>query len=231
MSDSPASPLVLISGLAADARVFAPQRLFFPNLVVPPWPVPLAGESLDAYCERFAADLAHYEQPIIGGASFGGIVALHLARYMKPQAVILIGSIKAPSEIPPWFRATRFLRHLIRFVPVRWLQCLAFPLTSRFPSRFAPHLGGIVSQFCHADPAVFRWSLQALLEWSEPPILDCPVHHIHGARDLVLPARYTKPNALIARGGHVISLSHSREVNEFIRATTSQYGDHTTICR
>lgn len=228
---SAAPPLILCSGLAADSRVFAPQRLCFPDLIVPEWPVPLANESLDAYCQRLATGLTHHDRPIIGGASFGGIIALYLAQYLKPRALILIGSIHHPSELPPWIRAVRFTRHFVRFVPVRLLQWLFLPFSSRAFARLAPHLAGVAAQFCQANPAVFRWSLRALLEFTKGPSVDCPIYHIHGARDFVLPSRYTKPNTLIARGGHVISLTHSREVNEFIRSVMSQLVDHTTNCR
>ena len=40
--------LVLFPGLAADARLFEPQRRAFPQLEVPPWLMPLADERLES---------------------------------------------------------------------------------------------------------------------------------------------------------------------------------------
>jgi pimeloyl-ACP methyl ester carboxylesterase len=229
--ERPEPPLIFCSGLAADARVFAPQKLAFPHLIVPRWPTPQTAETLDTYCERLAAELGPLDRPVIGGASFGGIIALHLAQYIQPRAVILIGSVPRPDHLPRWIRAARWLRPFVRFTPVRLLQWLMRPLSVRWIRRRAPHLVGVLDQFLQADPTVFCWSVQRLLGWSVVPELNCPVFHIHGARDFVLPPRYTNPDELIARGGHVISLTHSHQVNEFIRIVLARCKEHLTNCR
>ena len=53
--------LILFSGLAADAQVFAPQKLAFPDLLVPQWPTPLPKESLSAW------DGGHHEAELPKG--------------------------------------------------------------------------------------------------------------------------------------------------------------------
>jgi pimeloyl-ACP methyl ester carboxylesterase len=217
MPNSDSLPLILFSGLAADASVFTPQKLVFPHLIVPTWPAPLKNDTLDSYCERIAAELRPLGPAIIGGASFGGIVALHVAKYLDPLAVVLIGSVRGSHERPLWIRSGGFLGPLVPFVPVRLLQWLTMPFTMRLPRRMAPHWSGLAGQFVHADPAVLCWSLRRMLDWQDTPGVRCPVFHIHGGRDLVLSPRNTKPDQLIPRGGHVISLTHAREVNEFIQ--------------
>ena len=54
--DSSASevPLILFSGMGADASVFLPQALAFPNLTVPDWLPPLDDDDLTSYCSRMA---------------------------------------------------------------------------------------------------------------------------------------------------------------------------------
>ncbi len=209
--------LVLLSGLAADASIFTPQKLAFPNLVIPSWPVPLPSDTLDTYGERLAKTLSSDATMIIGGASFGGIVALHLAKQLKPLAVLLIGSIQSPSELPRYARAARLLRHFVPLLPVRLLQWCIRPATSKLANRWLPHLSGLARQFRGSNPIVFKWSLQRILDWETAPVVTCPIFHIHGNRDGVLPIKYTKPGTVVAGGGHVISLTHPREVNEFIR--------------
>ena len=54
-----------------------------------------------------------------------------------------------------------------------------------------------------ADANVFKWSLSQLLNWKSQPEVSCPVLHLHGDRDFVLPVRYTKPDATVTGGGHV----------------------------
>lgn len=40
MQTNPNTPLVLLSGLAADARIFTPQKIAFPQLCCPRWLIP-----------------------------------------------------------------------------------------------------------------------------------------------------------------------------------------------
>lgn len=182
-------PLILFSGLAADANVFVPQKLTFPQLIFPEWPKPQSNDTLDSYCERLAGIIRPDVDTLIGGASFGGIIAIHVAQYCKPAAVILIGSRRSPAELPRWIRLCRPLKRLIPLIPVRLLQICSAPIASQLARRCFPHHCGQARQFRSADPTLFKWSLCRILDWNVAPVLDCPVFHIHCDRDLVLPIR------------------------------------------
>src|SRR5687767_12182418 len=100
-------PLILFPGMGADHRLFAAQRVAFPNLVVPPWLAPERDEALADYAARFAATLAHYGPCFIGGSSFGGFVAVEAARHLPIKACLLIGSVRGPAELPRRIRSLR----------------------------------------------------------------------------------------------------------------------------
>ncbi|MCA9194324.1 MAG: hypothetical protein KDB03_21290 [Planctomycetales bacterium] len=116
---SPCLPtLVLFSGLAADEDVFRWQKQAFPKLIVPEWPIPDVKDTLDTYCKRIAAQLSSdvrvcQDNLVVGGASFGGIIAFHVAKYLEPKAIILIGSVQTPFELPLRIRALRPLKAFI----------------------------------------------------------------------------------------------------------------------
>ncbi len=74
-------PLILLPGLAASREVFEPQRKRFPSLIVPEWPKPDRGETLSQYAERFAASLVPEGPCVLGGLSFGGMLAQEMARF------------------------------------------------------------------------------------------------------------------------------------------------------
>ena len=211
--------LILFSGLAADANVFMPQKLAFPQLIVPAWPKPQSDDTLDSYCDHLAGMIRPDRDAIMGGASFGGIIALHVAQRLRPSAVILIGSIRSPTELPGWVRSCHRLKPLVPLIPVRLLQACCAPVTSKVARRWFPHLCGLARQFRGSDPIVFKWSLARILDWTTAPDINCPIFHIHGDRDFVLPMRHTKPDAVVNGGGHVISLTHPTEVNAFIHST------------
>ncbi len=208
-------PLILFSGLGADASIFAPQQREFPQLTVPQWQTPDPNDSLATYCERMADAIRPATRCVIGGASFGGIVALEIARFLNPLAVLLIGSVREPQQLPVHVRALRPLRGLVNWLPLSMFQYSVAPLGTPAGRRMVPHLGGLARQFCEADRAVLRWSMRQIITWSASPVVGCPVYRIHGDRDRVLPLRGTT-DAIVPRGGHVISLTHAGQVNQFI---------------
>jgi pimeloyl-ACP methyl ester carboxylesterase len=224
MSDGEPIRLVLYSGLAANAKVFVHQKYAFPQLEVPNWPVPNNLDTLDSYCQRLAESLPTDRPIIIGGASFGGIIALHVAEFLKPKAVLLIGSICSPKELPKYARWARPFRKLVRLFPVRAVQWLLAPLASNMAHRFLPLICELVRQLRDSNPQVFRWSVERILDWQREPRVSCPIFHIHGRNDRVLPLRYTTADRIVEGGGHLISLTHPDEINEFIRQSVKGEG-------
>lgn len=136
--------------------------------------------------------------------------------------MILIGSIKSPSQLPRYARCARPLRFLIPISPIRFLQFLTRPIATRAVKRFAPLAYGLACQFRESDPAVFKWSLRRILDWSISPKASCPIFHLHGERDWTLPLQYTDPDEIIAGGGHVLSLTHPKEVNNYLNKVLSE---------
>jgi len=69
-----------------------------------------------------------------------------------------------------------------------------------------------------ASPSFLQWGIRAILSW-KPSTVSVPVHHIHGARDRLIPLRRVGPDRIVAGGGHLLTLTHPNEVNAFIRET------------
>ena len=69
-----------------------------------------------------------------------------------------------------------------------------------------------------AIPWLTRWGCGAMLNWRAPEDLCCPVHHIHGSRDHLIPLQNVRQHVdLIVPGvGHVINVTHAAIVNRFI---------------
>ncbi len=217
-------PFILFSGMAADESILQPQRLAFPNVVIPPWPRPMARESLAGYCERLAEDLRPLGAEAIGGVSFGGIIALEVAKILKPRCVILIASVRSPSALPWRLRAMRPFLPLLPLLPISWIQWLAaaIPLWSDV-------YAGVIRQFRQADPQTLRWSIEQVFKWKSAPELDCPIFQIHGNRDFVFPISLARPDEIIQGGGHLISLTRGKQVNAFVRSCLERWAASATV--
>ncbi len=210
-------PLILFSGMGADHSIFAHQIKSFPQLTVPKWIKPLPRESLADYAKRFAAQIDPARPCFVGGASFGGFIALEAARHLQTRACFLIGSVRCPSELPMRFRVMRKLKQLLPFLPFEWLSPLAECSVRLSGERMHPATRKIMEQLEKSDATHLRWACAAVLTWqpscSAPPF---PIYQIHGKHDRVLPARRTHPDKLIPTGGHVLSLTRPQEVNRFL---------------
>ena len=204
------------SGLSASREVYEPQLRQFPNAVVPDWPEPLKGETLQEYAERFSGQLSSLRPCILGGMSFGGMLAQEMVPFLEPESLILIATIRGPDEFPLYVRIGKRLRGLLPYLPIRALQAMTIVLELPGVRAMFPLRRVLARQFREADPWLFRWSLEQLLTWPKSPEVNVPVWHIHGDRDPVLPHHRTTPNRLVAGGGHVLTLTHPAEVNQFI---------------
>ncbi len=212
----PKTSLVLIPGLAADGTLFAPQADGGLSFRVVDWIVPETGESLAAYARRMASRLAPERGLILGGVSMGGMVALEMAQYLHPRAVVLIASCRRGRDVAPVARAAARIAAAMperTIVPPRLLWpavALAFGARRRRDRDVLDALLG------NAPPAFFQWGLRAILAWPGVKALDCPVRHVHGADDRLIPAGRVRANLLVPGAGHLVNVTHAAEVNAFL---------------
>ena len=111
-------------GWAADRRQWGPHELAFPGLIVPPWIPPLRGDTLPTYAARLAETVPCPKPLVLGGSSFGGMLACEMARHLHARAVILVGSCRSPKSFN---RGVRSLRPLLCRIP-RWGIRISKPL-------------------------------------------------------------------------------------------------------
>jgi pimeloyl-ACP methyl ester carboxylesterase len=213
------APLILIPGMGADERLFAPQREVFPNLIVPKWITPAPNDSIQSYGKRLALQVDPKQPCFVGGASFGGFIAMEMARHLQALGVFLIGSLRGAEELPPKFRMLKPIRQFLSAVPFAMLNKSAAISVSISGGLSGPAVKEVVKQFSEADAVFLRWAGQAVLDWEpsgQSTSPQPPIFQIHGQKDPVLSPRCTKPDVTIPGAGHLISLTHPREVNDFL---------------
>ncbi|MBC8108540.1 MAG: hypothetical protein H7Z14_18285, partial [Anaerolineae bacterium] len=114
-------PLILVPGMGADERLFTPQRNVFPNLVVPKWITPAPNDSIQSYAKRWALQIDPKRPCFVGGASFGGFVAMEMAKQLQTLGVFLIGSLRGAAELPPKFKMLKPIRQFLSAIPIAML--------------------------------------------------------------------------------------------------------------
>jgi pimeloyl-ACP methyl ester carboxylesterase len=211
-------PIILLSGMGADARVFAKQIEAIPQIVVPPWIAPLPRESLSSYAERLASTINPGEPCFIGGASFGGFVALEMIRHMDVLGCFLIGSVRSPKEFPQHFNLLKRASCATDVLPFEIASLLSKAFLMSSGALTSSHVTELLKQMSDSDASFLRWACRAVLEWEGVNDTGAvPIYHIHGDKDFVLPVANTHPDVIVAGGGHALSLSHPDEVTRFLK--------------
>jgi pimeloyl-ACP methyl ester carboxylesterase len=94
--------IYLFPGLGADERVFVNLDLSGFEPVFIQWIQPLKNETIEAYALRLTEQIPD-ENPSLIGVSFGGMIAVEVAKHIPAEKVILISSAKNGNEIPGYY--------------------------------------------------------------------------------------------------------------------------------
>jgi len=205
--------IYLISGLGADERAFAKLDFKNHNVIFIPWISPIKNEAIEDYARRMAEKIS-IPNPIIIGLSFGGMIAVEIAKQIKTSKVLLISSCKTRSELPFYFKA--FGRSgLLKLLPS---ENIPKPkgLDSFIMGAENSATKEMVKDFLlKTDSSYLYWAMNTICNWQNT-IVPPNTYHIHGSADLTLPFRFVK-NAIEIKGGkHLMIINRSEEVNLWI---------------
>lgn len=208
--------VVLFSGMGGDDRLFRSIRIPEAEIVTPDHTEPAHGETLTQYASRVADDLDIQPAYIIGGVSFGGMLAGEIARQRPVAGLILLGSCLRPSRLP-W--SYRWLERLGRFIPDFVLGLRSWPPLVRW--RFAPlthDAETCLIEMASCYPAEqLREFGRMVIDWPGVDNIPCPVLSIHGEWDRIIPLKCAEPDVILKDAGHAFTLTHADQTNSAIR--------------
>lgn len=216
-------PLILLPGLGGGPSLFDSQRSSFPELLTPGWIRPEKNEPLVDYAARFARAIDPGRACFLGGVSFGGVVALEVATHLSSMECFLIGSIRSPQQIPKRLRIFQPVTNLV-MIP-KWLSPAVMTCGGRW---MTPKVRGCLRQLIDCDDYFLRWAARAILNWTPSPgVAQISIVQIHGDCDPIFPVRRVNADKRVPGAGHLVSLTHSAEVNRFLRDRILRrcYGD------
>jgi len=206
--------IYLISGLGADASVF--QRLDFKQCETRfiQWIDPKQNETITDYAFRLSKQIDTHK-PILIGVSFGGMLAVEIAKIIDCQKVILISSAKTKKETPLLYRLFGRLG-LHRLIPVRLLKhanVLTYFFFGMKTKAEKELLKGILDA---TDPVFLKWAMDAIVHWQNEALVPGLVH-LHGDKDRILPIKnISAADFTILNGGHLMTFCQASEINDIL---------------
>lgn len=206
--------LYIFSGLGADERVF--QRLDFSDFSTTfmKWIVPQDKETIEHYATRLLDQITTIKPTLIG-LSFGGLIAIEVAKLIDTEKVILIASVKTKNEIPFYYRFAGQLG-LHKFLPTRLLKS-SNVLTNWFFGTSSGFDKQLLKQILiDTDPTFLKWAIDKIVYWTNQTQVQ-NLFHIHGTSDRILPLKFAACNETIKGGGHLMTLNKADELTKTIR--------------
>jgi pimeloyl-ACP methyl ester carboxylesterase len=207
--------IYVISGFGADERVFS--KLDFGNNDVHfiQWKIPEKNETIASYAKRLREEIV-FPNPILIGLSFGGMMAIEIAKLIPVEKVILISSIRDRYELPFFMKVAAALR-LTKIIPLKPYRILE-PLENynlgvetkeqkQLLREYRKNINQRYTDF--ALDEIVNWKN----EWSPQNVV-----HIHGTIDHIFPIKYIKnPKYVIEGAGHLLTMNNADKVNAILK--------------
>jgi len=211
-----AERVVMIPGMGADRRLFEAQRVQGFDFEVPELPIPGQNDDMVRYAAR-VRDLLNLDgRCVVGGVSFGGMVACELAALCNARCVLLIASCSHRRVLPGYYRWIELISRMVPDGLIRHRCEASSRMLARLES-LSDEDRLLIRKMSQAVPVPFlRRVGRMILRWNGPRTIGCPFYTIHGAQDRIIPIRRIEADEVVPDGGHLINLTHAEQVNRFI---------------
>lgn len=203
------SKLYVLSGLGVDNRVFDTFEFKNTNMVFISWITPLQNDTLPSYAARIAEQIKE-DYFMLMGLSFGGMVAVEIAKIRHVKKVILLASAKGRKELPPLYAFIGKYK-LHQWMPTFLLKRCNGITYWFFGVQTKEDKYLLKEILSDTDCTFLTWAIDAILNWKNEEFPSNLIH-IHGNKDRILPCKYIAYDYLIVGGSHFMTVNFSREI-------------------
>ncbi|MEL7332072.1 MAG: alpha/beta hydrolase [Cyanobacteria bacterium J06560_2] len=206
--------IYFVSGLGADERIFQWLRYEGFRPIHIQWVSPEKGESIEDYAKRLTTQIED-ENPVVVGLSFGGMIAVEIAKHIATEKVILLSSVKEVSEVPFYFKLFRAipLHRIVPFKSLLWaFYWLAYWL---FAPEGTDQKKLLKTVLVETDPHFLKWALHKVVVWRNKDVPENLVH-VHGRSDRIFPFRFVTPDYTVENSGHLMVMNRAEEISDLL---------------
>ncbi len=207
--------IYLIPGVGANDIIFENLDLTGYEVVHLKWPKHKKHEQLETYVKKLLPQIKKDTQPILIGMSFGGVVAVELAKLINPYKTILISSIKTYHERPLKLLFLNSLK-FHRLVPGRLVVEFRFWMRWLLGKLSTHDLALIDRMIADIDIEFNEWAVDKVINWKNEEVPE-NLTHIHGTRDRIFPHFYVKDAIWIKGGTHFMVVNRAKEISKIVR--------------
>ncbi|NTE01423.1 alpha/beta hydrolase [Agrobacterium tumefaciens] len=212
-----------ISGLGADKRIFSKIKLDEQiHIIHVDWITPLKRESLPDYAKRLSEIIDVSSAFILVGVSFGGMIAVEMAKTLNPKLTFTISSTILSNDLPFIYRlAGKF--GLIRLIP-SWILKSSNTITGNyfFGTKKIEERILLSKIIADTNPKFLKWAIGSIITWQNTIKPDNLIQ-IHGTEDRILYSKAAKVDFMIDKGTHFMVYQNAAEISEIVNKLISKF--------
>ena len=204
-------------GMAANYQIFENVKLDSNKYTFHylEWLEPKKQETLDNYTKRLCVHITH-KNPILVGVSFGGIIVQEIAKQIPCEKVIIISSVKDPSEFPPrilWAKKYK----LYYLFPTTYINSFERITKKVVSSKKILHRIEMYQKYLSVRSKNYLdWAFKNVILWeNKNPISN--VYHLHGTKDHIFPSKHIRNAEYLENGTHTMILINARWINKRLK--------------
>ncbi len=214
--------IFLIPAFGTNEQLFDGVHIPNHELVPINYLTPLGNEDIRTYGRKLIDTYHITSDDILLGVSFGGIMAVEIAKILGNPKLYLVSSIKETKEKPALFSLlvrTKAYHLISPNIMKKGLFMVKpfFGLNKKGYARFRDN-------FKKQDDAFLKWGIREALYWENEHIPD-NITHIHGSRDPLFPIRNIKQPVVIPNGTHSMMRDKMNEVLEVVQMDLNDIPD------
>jgi len=206
---------VFFPGLGADSSLARFHPVVDGETIWIEWPDPIPGD-WDGFVEAMRRQIPTDRELRYVGISFGGLAAIATARALPPAGgVHLIGSLVDQTELRPLFR---LLLGVVNWIPTLLFDLRLMPdflVRHFFGIRDPGHLVLFRAMAARLPAKSVKGLCKLIAAWV--PSEAAEQRRVHGATDRII--RAPTGNVRLVDGGHLISMTHARRIQEWLQGT------------
>ena len=202
-------------GMAANPSIFnnieLPSETFEKHCL--DWVIPDKNVSLEDYALEMCRNIK-YENAVLIGVSFGGILVQEMAKHIKVGKVIIISSVKSRSELPKRMIFAKYTK-VHKLLPTGLVNNMELLAKYAFGETVPKRLVLYEQYLSIRDKYYLDWSIDCIVNWKQTHSQENIVH-IHGENDPVFPIGHIKDCIKVKNGTHTMIIHRSKWFNEHL---------------
>lgn len=172
-------------------------------------------ETLDSYVTRLTNQVKH-KNPIFIGLSFGGVMAMELAKRYQSSMVILISSFRSKADLKWGLRALLNTKSY-RLIPNVELSIVRRIVRKAYAMRSKVSEEKLIEMMGDESPLFLRWSVKQIDEYYFDLPSDIQLISIIGSNDKIVDVWNEHDPQYVVKGGtHIAVYADANVVNDYL---------------